>query len=74
MKEKAKPRQGEIAAIKPICSVYITCWEQPGSTAMEVEMVLEGDKSLASYLLYTAQNGLEGDCLQPGEVIPLHQN
>jgi len=38
-----------------VCSIRITCTEPKDDGTMQVEMTYEGDKTLASYLLQSAQ-------------------
>ena len=45
--------------LKRVCSIQVTCWEKEGGKKLEVEMAYEGDATLASYLLLTAQEKLE---------------
>lgn len=44
---------------KHICYVLIACGEPSENGDMEVEMMYEGDRSLASYLIESAQGLLE---------------
>ena len=42
------------------CKVVITCKQPKEDGSMNVEMSYEGDKMLASYLLHSAQNMIDG--------------
>ena len=44
---------------RTICYVLITCEKTQGSGSMQVDLVFEGDKSLAAHLLSTAQGVLD---------------
>lgn len=49
----------KLTPLKPVCSIQVTCWQTEDNGKMEVEMAYEGDTTLASYLLLTAQEKLE---------------
>ncbi|MFZ4773078.1 MAG: hypothetical protein ACOYK9_03705 [Chlamydiia bacterium] len=44
---------------KTVCYVLITCEKPQGSGSMHVDLVFEGDKSLAAHLINTAQGVLD---------------
>ena len=49
----------EILAKQHACFVLITCGSPNHEGKMEVEMMYEGDPSLAAYLIESAQNFIE---------------
>lgn len=49
----------KLTPLKCVCSIQVTCWQKEDEQKMEVEMAYEGDATLASYLLLTAQEKLE---------------
>lgn len=49
----------EILAKQHSCFVLITCGSPNSEGKMEVEMMYEGDASLAAYLIESAQNFIE---------------
>ena len=58
-KRKEELCEMKLTPLKPVCSIQVTCWQTEDNGKMEVEMAYEGDTTLASYLLLTAQEKLE---------------
>ena len=63
----------KLNSLKQVCSIQVTCWEKEGGKKLEVEMAYEGDPTLASYLLLTAQERLE-EQLTSFDQLPEHNS
>lgn len=67
MEQDAKKRIKEILSDSHACYVLITCDYPKDNGAMNVEMHYDGDPTLASYLLESAQSYVDDESLEFAE-------